>query len=176
MTNQERLITARLGILALATELKNVTKACRLVGMSRAQFYALKKTYESAGQTGLAPKIRKKPQMPNRTSAHIEGQILLKTQINPMVSYLRLARNMKLDGIAVTPTMIRYVWQRHGLSTRPDRLRWAKKHGDYGVDAKPSEDNKTASRLHSVAPFRPVDPSPDVPVSGSVEGAYLSHS
>jgi hypothetical protein len=65
--------------------------------------------------------------MPNRTSAIIESQIMNETQKNPLVSYIKLAELMKRDGFAVTPTMIRYVWQRHHLSTRFERLHWAKK-------------------------------------------------
>ena len=34
---------------------------------------------------------------------------------------------MKLEGIVVTPTMVRYVWQRKGLSTRLARIQWVKR-------------------------------------------------
>ncbi len=127
MTTQEQLIRARIGILAMAAELKNVARACQLAGVSRSQFYAMKKAYETYGKEGLALRVRKKPAMPNRTPVPIEDQILLKTHTNPTISYLRLAGYMKSDGINVTPTMIRYVWQRHDLSTRSARLRWVKR-------------------------------------------------
>ena len=133
MTSQERLIRARLGILAVAVELKNVAKACKLAGISRSQFYAMKKAYETDGRGGLAPRPRRKPQMPNRTPAAIEGHILLKTLSNPVISYIRLAEQIKAEGIAVTPTMVRYVWQRHGLTTRLARLQWVKRrNGRFG--------------------------------------------
>lgn len=114
-------------MLTLAMELRNVAMACKLAGVSRSQFYALKKIYETSGKEGLAPKIRKKPRMPNRTAAEVESQILLKTQDNPHISYLRLAGQMRAQGIAVTPSMVRYVWQRHGLSTRMARIQWLRK-------------------------------------------------
>jgi hypothetical protein len=133
MTSQERLIRARLGILAVAIELKNVAKACKLAGISRSQFYTMKKAYETNGKGGLAPRARRKPQMPNQTPAAIEDHILLKTLSNPMISYVRLAEQIKAEGIAVTPTMIRYVWQRHGLGTRIARLQWVKRrNGRFG--------------------------------------------
>jgi hypothetical protein len=127
MTTQDQLMRARLGILAMAAELKNVARACKLVGMSRSQFYAMKKAYETYGKEGLAPRVRRKPEMPNRTPAQMEAQILLQTSGNPIVSYIRLAASMKLQGICVSPTMVRYVWQRHGLSVRSARLRWVKR-------------------------------------------------
>lgn len=127
MTSREQLIRARLAMLTMAMELRNVAKACKLAGVSRSQFYALKKIYETSGKEGLAPKIRRKPRMPNRTAAEVESQILLKTQDNPHISYLRLANQMRTEGIAVTPSMVRYVWQRHGLSTRSARVQWLRK-------------------------------------------------
>jgi hypothetical protein len=127
MTETERLVKARLGILALAAELNNVVRACKLAGLSRSQFYAMKKAYELYGKAGLTPRVRRKPEMPNRTSPILEQQILLETCGNPAFSYVRLAAFMKSQGSNVSPTMVRYVWQRHGLSTRMARREWIRK-------------------------------------------------
>jgi hypothetical protein len=124
MTTRDQLIRARLGILAMAAELKNIAKACKVAGVSRSQFYAMKKAYELDGKEGLAPRTRRKPEMPNRTPAVLEEQILLQTRRNPFVSYIRLAGEMRSEGGIVTPTMVRYVWQRHGLSTQSARCAW----------------------------------------------------
>jgi hypothetical protein len=126
MTTRDQLIRARLGILAMAAELKNIAKACKIAGVSRSQFYAMKKAYELYGKEGLGPRTRRKPEMPNRTPAMLEEQILLQTRKNPLMSYIRLAGEMKSEGGSVTPTMVRYVWQRHGLSTQSARRAWAK--------------------------------------------------
>jgi hypothetical protein len=126
MTTRDQLIRARLGILAMAAELRNTAKACKLAGVSRSQFYAMKKAYELYGKDGLAPRIRRKPEMPNRTPAELEEQILSHTRKYPRVSYVRLAGEIRSEGGNVTPTMVRYVWQRHGLSTQSARRAWAK--------------------------------------------------
>jgi len=126
MTTREQLIRARLGILAMAAELRNTAKACKLAGVSRSQFYAMKKAYELYGKEGLAPRVRRKPLMPNRTPAELEKQILLETHKHPHISYVRLAGKIRAEEAHVTPTMVRYVWQRHGLSTRLARLAWIK--------------------------------------------------
>jgi len=128
MIENERLVRARLGILALAAELHNVAKACKLAGLSRSQFYAMKKAYETYGRNGLAPRIRRKPVMPNRTPAYLEERILSHTRRNPLVSYVRLAREIQPDEGPVTPAMVRYVWQRHGLSKRSARVEWTRGH------------------------------------------------
>jgi hypothetical protein len=126
MTTRDQLIRARLGILAMATQLKNIAKACKIAGVSRSQFYAMKKAYELHGKEGLAPRTRRMPEMSNRTPAVVEEQILLQTQKHPLISYVRLAGEMKSQGGSVTPTMVRYVWQRHGLSTQSARRAWVK--------------------------------------------------
>jgi len=126
MTPREELVRAKVGFLALAAELNNITKACKLAGVSRSQFYAMKKAYELYGKDGLAPRARRKPEMPNRTPAQLEVEILLQTRKHPLISYVRLAGEMKSEGGTVTPTTVRYVWQRHGLSTKSARRAWAK--------------------------------------------------
>lgn len=126
MTTRDQLIRARLGILAMAAELRNTAKACKLAGVSRSQFYAMKKAYQLYGKEGLAPRVRRKPEMPNRTPARLEEQILLQTRKYPLISYVRLSVEIRAEGCNVTPTMVRYVWQRHGLSTQSARRAWAK--------------------------------------------------
>ncbi len=162
MASREQLIKARLAILTMAAELKNVVKACKLAGVSRSQFYAMQKAYRAYGKEGLAPGVRRKPHMPNRTPAAIESRILLKTRSNPIVSYIRLAGQMKVEGIAVTPTMVRYVWKRQGLSTRSARIQWVKRqNGTAGVVG--TRDSRTR-----VQPISSFDPLPGVPVPPSV--------
>ena len=126
MTTRDQLIRARIGILAMAAELKNIAKACKLAGVSRSQFYAMKKAYQLHGKEGLGPRVRRKPEMPNRTPPVLEEQILLQTRKHPLISYIRLARVMQSEVGSVTPTMVRYVWQRHGLSTQSARRAWVK--------------------------------------------------
>jgi hypothetical protein len=126
MTTRDQLIRARIGILAMAAELKNIAKACKLAGVSRSQFYAMKKAYQLHGKEGLGPRVRRKPEMPNRTPPMLEEQILLQTRKHPLISYIRLARVMQSEVGSVTPTMVRYVWQRHGLSTQSARRAWVK--------------------------------------------------
>ena len=151
MSNHDPLIKARIGILTMAAELKNVAKACRLAGVSRSHFYAMKKAYKAFGRDGLAPRPRRQPQMPNRTPAEIEKQIILQTLVNPTVSYIRLADEMKVRGINVTATMVRYVWQRHGLSTRAARIQWVKKQNGRVTATKMTSNLSSTSGLSPVA-------------------------
>jgi hypothetical protein len=140
----------------MAAELKNVAKVCRLAGVSRSRFYAMKKAYELNGKEGLAPRVRRKPDMPNRTPAFLEERILSHTRKNPLASYVRLAGEMKSDEGNVTPAMVRYVWRRHGLSKRSARIVWTRAaHGE------PSPERR-ADDSYEVSIFNDSIQNPDV--------------
>jgi hypothetical protein len=65
MSTREKLIKARLGRLALAEELQNISLACRRGGISRSHFYEIKEAFEKYGAEGLARSCGDGPRMPN---------------------------------------------------------------------------------------------------------------
>jgi hypothetical protein len=54
MDTREKLIDARIGMLALADELKNISRVCQLAGISRTHYYDIKDAFERYGRDGLA--------------------------------------------------------------------------------------------------------------------------
>jgi transposase len=124
MNTREKLIKARLGMLALAEELQNISLACRRAGISRSHFYEIKEAFEKYGAEGLAPRNRRRPRMPNQTPPELEQKILEMTERYPTFSYLRISQQLRLVGIGVSPSAVRYVWQRYGLTLRYHRLLW----------------------------------------------------
>ncbi|HZQ21897.1 MAG TPA: helix-turn-helix domain-containing protein [Terriglobales bacterium] len=124
MSTREKLIKARLGMLALAEELQNISWACRRAGISRSHFYEIKEAFERYGAEGLAPQLRRKPRMPNQTPPELEAKILEMTEQYPTYSYMRISQQLKLIGIGASPSAVRCVWQRHGLVVRYQRLLW----------------------------------------------------
>ena len=76
MTTQERLIRRKTDLLELAEYLKNVSKACRVMRVSRQHFYDIKKAYEEHGIEGLREKSRRKPCLKNRVAPEVEAAVV----------------------------------------------------------------------------------------------------
>ena len=49
MTTDQRIARRKLSLLELAQDLGNVSKACKLVGYSRQQFYEVRRNYQTYG-------------------------------------------------------------------------------------------------------------------------------
>ena len=124
MSTREKLIKARLGMLALAEELQNISLACKRAGISRSHYYEIKDAFERYGAAGLAPAERRKPRMPNETPAEVVARILDMTEQYPTRSYVFISGQLKLIGVGVSPAAVRAVWARHGLTLRHQRLLW----------------------------------------------------
>ena len=60
-------IKHKVGLLNLAEELGNISKACKMMGYSRDTFYRYKNAMENGGIDSLLNRNRKKPNFKNRT-------------------------------------------------------------------------------------------------------------
>lgn len=70
---RDKIARRKLTLLQLAQELGNVSKACRLVGYSRQQFYEIRRNYQVYGSEGLIDRLPgARGPHPNRVSEVIE--------------------------------------------------------------------------------------------------------
>ena len=147
MSDQERLIDAKISLLQLAKELNNIQKACKVGKIARSSFYEIKKAYEQFGREGLRPKPKRRPRMPNEPPPEIVEKILDMTRRYPSYSYNRIANQLQLEGVGISGTGIRKVWGRHDLARKLDRYLWLEKEVSEGRGVMTERAVKAVERL-----------------------------
>lgn len=123
MTTKDKVARRKLSLLELASDLGNVSKACKLMGYSRQQFYEIRRNFQTYGAEGLIDRLPgARGPHPNRVSVEIEQAVLGHALQHPCHGPLRVAQELVLRGIQVSAGGVRGVWQRHGLLTKHERL------------------------------------------------------
>jgi transposase InsO family protein len=122
LQTNKTIIKNKVGLLNLAEELGNISRACKVMGFSRDTFYRYQKASEEGGIDSLIDKSKRRPNLKNRTAPQIENEILSMAINEPAWGQTRVSNELRRKGLSISAAGVRCVWMRNGLETMKKRL------------------------------------------------------
>src|SRR3546814_9615363 len=89
----------RSGLLNLAPELGNVSRACKVMGFSRDTFYRYQSAIQAGGVEALLDANRKKPNLRNRVDETTEAAVALFALEQPAFGQVRVSNELRKRGV-----------------------------------------------------------------------------
>lgn len=125
---QQNVIKHKVGLLNLAAELGNVSRACKVMGFSRDTFYRYQSAMEDGGVEALIDANRRKPNPKNRVEEATESAVTAYALEQPAFGQVRVSNELRKRGIFVSPSGVRSVWLRRNLESFKKRLSSLERH------------------------------------------------
>lgn len=123
INTNEKIIKHKVGLLNLAEELGNVSKACQVMGVSRDTFYRYQSAVEAGGVEALFEVSRRKPNVKNRIDEKTEAAVVEYALEYPAHGQTRTSNELRKRGVFVSPSGVRCIWLRHHLGNFKERLK-----------------------------------------------------
>lgn len=115
-------IKNKVGLLNLAQELGNISKACKVMGFSRDTFYRYQEAVETGGVDQLVNKSKRGPNFKNRIDSMIEDAVIALAINEPAWGQVRASNELRKQGLSISPAGVRCVWVRSNLENMKKRL------------------------------------------------------
>lgn len=123
INSNQKIIKHKVGLLNLAEELGNVSKACKIMGLSRDTFYRYKVAVDEGGVDALLDKFRRKPNLKNRVDEQTELAVIKFAIDYPAHGQSRASNELRKLGIFVSSSGVRSIWVRNKLTNFKARLK-----------------------------------------------------
>jgi transposase InsO family protein len=124
----QNVIKHKVGLLNLAAELGNVSRACKVMGFSRDTFYRYQTAVETGGVDALIDANRRKPNLRNRVEEVTEVAVAAFALEQPAFGQVRVSNELRKRGVFVSPSGVRSVWLRRDLESFKKRLSALERH------------------------------------------------
>lgn len=123
LNTTDKIIKHKVGLLNLAEELGNVSKACKVMGLSRDTFYRYRDAVEEGGVEALFDQNRRKPNIKNRVDERIEDEVIDYAIAFPAHGQHRASNELRKRGTFVSGSGVRSIWVRNDLANFKQRLK-----------------------------------------------------
>jgi transposase InsO family protein len=117
------IIKHKAGLLNLAEELGNVSKACKVMGVSRDTFYRYQELVQDGGLDSLINKSRRTSNIKNRIDPEIEKAVVESAIEYPAWGQARTSNELRKKGVFVSGSGVRCIWLRNNLENFKKRLK-----------------------------------------------------
>ena len=121
-TNNQ-IIKHKVGLLNLAEELQNVSRACKVMGVSRDTFYRYQELVKSGDIDALINKSRRVPNLKNRVDDATEQAVIDFAIQYPAYGQHSTSNELRKKGVFVSGSGVRSIWLRHDLENFKKRLK-----------------------------------------------------
>lgn len=129
------IIKHKVGLLNLAEELGNVSKACKVMGVSRDTFYRYQELAQDGGIDNLINRSRRVPNLKNRADEATERAVVEHAVEFPAHGQHRTSNELRQKGVFISGSGVRSIWLRNNLENFAKRLK--------ALEAKVSEEGIT---------------------------------
>ncbi|PHM22117.1 integrase [Xenorhabdus ehlersii] len=128
------IIKHKVGLLNLAEELGNVSKACKVMGVSRDTFYRYQELAQEGSIDNLINQSRRVPNFKNRADEATERAVVEHAVEFPAHGQHRTSNELRQNGIFISGSGVRSIWLRNNLEnfakqngSKPLKLKLQKK-------------------------------------------------
>ncbi|EOV8088952.1 IS481 family transposase [Providencia rettgeri] len=117
------IIKHKVGLLNLAEELGNVSKACKVMGVSRDTFYRYQELAQDGGIDNLINRSRRVPNLKNRTDDATERAVVEHAVEFPAHGQHRTSNELRQKGVFISGSGVRSIWLRNNLENFAKRIK-----------------------------------------------------